>query len=84
MNKYLPKINLHPSVVLVAVHPDRMKEEYNLGKLNQMKDEHERKLVRIYGSLGITAIFLIAILMGASPSILSGALILQFILSILL
>lgn len=84
MKKYLPEDSSPPSTTLIAVHPARLKEEYDLGRSDQLKDEHERKLVRIYGSLGITGIFLIAIMMGASPGILSGALILQFILSILL
>lgn len=84
MKKYLPDVDSHSSITLVAVHPAKLKEEYELGKSNQLKDEHERKLVRIYGGLGIISIFLIAILMGASSSILCGALILQLILSILL
>ena len=84
MRKYLPDVNSHSSITLIAVDPARLNEEYNLGKSDQLKDEHERKLVRIYGSLGIITIFLIAILMGASSSILNGALILQIILNILL
>ena len=84
MNNCLPKNVVYDCIDLVAVPASRLKEEYELGKLDQLKHQHTQKLIRIHGAAGIIGLFLACVLMGASPIILFGALIFQFFLIIFL
>lgn len=86
MKKFLSASSEDPpqSSTLIAVHPARLREEYELGLTDQAKDEHARKLIRIYGSLSVTSLFLIAILFGSTTNILFAAIVIQTLLHLLL
>lgn len=48
----------------IVVGINRLLAEYNLGKADQMKDEHWRKQLRIMLSFGVTIFSVIAVLFG--------------------
>lgn len=85
MKKYLPEDDNPPqSSTLIAVHPNRLQEEYEHGRADQLKEEHSKKLTRIWMSLGVTSMILTSVFFGASTSILFLALIIQTLLHIFL
>jgi hypothetical protein len=59
------------SNTLIAIPVTRLQDEFNSGVKYQQADEHWRKQVRIFGSLGSTALMLILNVLGyggdASP-----------------
>ena len=84
MQKYLPEDNSPQSTTLIAVRPTRLREEYEIGRSDQLADEHGRKLIRIYASAGIILTSMVLLLLGTSPIILYPSLLLQFLLHITL
>lgn len=67
--------------ILVGVN--RLQEEYDLGKSDQLKDEHQRKFTRIIISLGVTALSITASFFGID-SALSFGLFLNIIVNLIL
>lgn len=58
------------TMILVGI--DRLQEEYEHGKIDQLKEEHERKLVRIFFGLGFTCVSLLGAIVGIESSLLLG------------
>jgi len=57
---------------LIVVGVNRLKEEYELGKSDQIKNEHERKFTRVIISLGVTALSVIASFFGVDSALSYG------------
>lgn len=53
------KKHVDDTQTMIVVGVGRLREEYELGKADQMKDEHWRKQVRIAIAGGVTAVGLI-------------------------
>lgn len=49
---------------MIVVGINRLRDEYDLGKADQMKDEHWRKQVRIMIGLGVTGFSIVGSLLG--------------------
>ena len=84
MQKYLSEDNSPQSITLIAVSPARLREEYEMGRSDQLRDEHGRKLIRIYASAGIILTSMVLHLAGTSPTILLPSVLLQFLLHLAL
>jgi len=62
------KKHVDDTQTMIVVGVDRLREEYELGKSDQMKDEHWRKQVRIMVGLGITAFSIVGFLLGSETA----------------
>jgi hypothetical protein len=62
------KKHLDDTQTMIVVGINRLREEYDLGKADQMKDEHWRKQVRIAIAGGVTGLGLLGSLFGVEGS----------------
>lgn len=58
------KKHVDDTQTMIVVGIDRLREEYELGKIDQMRDEHWRKQLRIFIGLGVTSAGLIGSFFG--------------------
>lgn len=62
------KKHVDDTQTMIVVGINRLREEYDLGKSDQMKDEHWRKQVRIAVGLGVTAFSIVGSLFGSEAA----------------
>ena len=62
------KKHLDDTQTMIVVGINRLREEYDLGKVDQMRDEHWRKQVRIVVAGVVTSLGLLGSLLGIEGS----------------
>lgn len=62
------KKHVDDTQTMIVVGVDRLREEYELGKNEQMRDEHWRKQARIMIGLGVTGFSIVGSLLGSETA----------------